>query len=509
MMVAELLPIASELAAALIAVAVRELVYGATLFAIVLALSWLLRGAAPSLRQALWGLVLLRLVLPVDLASPLSARGLTPLVVPAAGSLESGAGVEIVAPGLMPGPGRGPATPAEAPWQLYVAVVWLVGVAVCGLAVSRRRRRYLAMVRDAESVRSPRVVALCRRWERALGLRRQLRVVTSTARHAPFAVGVMSPTVFLPRAVLEHEGPSVLEAVIAHEAAHVRRWDDLTLRFQLVISTLWFFNPLAWRAAAAMRRESERACDELVLARGDLSPVTYARSIIAVLRLGLAGDTVHAPGLGGRLETEKTRLERILKMRHSTRHPARSLYPAPVAAAFALFLLPMAEFEPPRESPATPATVETAERLADRGPQEIVLANPVPGSRVTARFGPMTNPFTGDPADHSGIDLAGPAGVPVLAPADGTVEVATGEYSGGAAYGTVLIIDHGAGVKTLFAHLGRLTVERGARVRRGEQVAEQGATGKVTGPHVHFEVWIDGEVRDPAELVADWRANRR
>ncbi len=85
------------------------------------------------------------------------------------------------------------------------------------------------------------------------------------------------------------------------------------------------------------------------------------------------------------------------------------------------------------------------------------------------------------------------------------MEQATTEYEGGAAYGTVLIIDHGSGVKTLFAHLGRLTVETGEWVKRGQQVALQGATGKVTGPHVHFEVWIDGENRNPAELVADWR----
>jgi len=98
---------------------------------------------------------------------------------------------------------------------------------------------------------------------------------------------------------------------------------------------------------------------------------------------------------------------------------------------------------------------------------------------------------------HEGIDVTAPMGAPIIAPASGTVtKVAT--ESG---YGKVLEIDHGNGIVTRYAHCSRIDVRQGQRVTRGQRVAAVGSTGLSTGPHLHYEIHINGKVVDPLTYV--------
>ena len=126
-------------------------------------------------------------------------------------------------------------------------------------------------------------------------------------------------------------------------------------------------------------------------------------------------------------------------------------------------------------------------------------------ARVTSPFGERHDPFrSGDVSKHhDGVDLGAPSGTPVLAPADGVVTVATEHYRPSPDWGTVIVVDHGDGLQTRYAHLGSLAVTEGQKVTRGDTLGTVGATGRVTGPHLHFEVLRDGEPVDPATLVAD------
>ena len=117
----------------------------------------------------------------------------------------------------------------------------------------------------------------------------------------------------------------------------------------------------------------------------------------------------------------------------------------------------------------------------------------------------MKDPWNGNEVFHKGIDVASAAGTSVLAPAPGVVVVATEEYEPSRASGTVVIVDHGDGLQTMYAHLGSLEVAEGESVSRGQPLARVGSTGKSTGPHLHFEVRRNGEPQDPANYVADWR----
>jgi murein DD-endopeptidase MepM/ murein hydrolase activator NlpD len=121
------------------------------------------------------------------------------------------------------------------------------------------------------------------------------------------------------------------------------------------------------------------------------------------------------------------------------------------------------------------------------------LRLPVAGV-VTSDFGPRTHPVTGEQRLHAGLDIAAPQGRPVRAAAGGTVAFA-GTLSG---YGGTVIVDHGGGTSTLYAHQSVIGAAAGEAVTAGEQIGRVGATGVATGPHLHFEVRVDGAPQNPA-----------
>jgi murein DD-endopeptidase MepM/ murein hydrolase activator NlpD len=98
---------------------------------------------------------------------------------------------------------------------------------------------------------------------------------------------------------------------------------------------------------------------------------------------------------------------------------------------------------------------------------------------------------------HEGIDLSAPMGAPIVAPAAGVV-TRVGRETG---YGLILEIDHGDGIRTKFAHCSRISVREGQRVKRGQEIANVGNSGLSTGPHLHYEIHVNGKVVDPLTYV--------
>lgn len=119
---------------------------------------------------------------------------------------------------------------------------------------------------------------------------------------------------------------------------------------------------------------------------------------------------------------------------------------------------------------------------------------------VTSAFGSRADPFNAEPSEtHSGLDVAGQLGSMVVAPSDGTVVFAGLE--GG--YGNVVVIDHGQGIKTRYGHLSAFKVKPGDKVRRGQQIAAVGTTGRSTGPHLHYEVRVNGVAQNPRKFILE------
>jgi murein DD-endopeptidase MepM/ murein hydrolase activator NlpD len=124
------------------------------------------------------------------------------------------------------------------------------------------------------------------------------------------------------------------------------------------------------------------------------------------------------------------------------------------------------------------------------------MTNPVPGKKITTPYGKPGRLWkTGY---HVGADYAAPTGTPIVAVKDGKVLEAKNGTSWGSAYGIAAVIDHGGGLRAIYAHMSKINVKAGDTVKEGEKIGEVGSTGNSTGPHLHLEV-----------RVSPWRYNNK
>lgn len=117
---------------------------------------------------------------------------------------------------------------------------------------------------------------------------------------------------------------------------------------------------------------------------------------------------------------------------------------------------------------------------------------------LSGRFGGRSDPFTGQPGFHAGLDISTDKGTPVHATADGEVESAS--YNGD--YGNLIVLKHEFGLTTRYGHLSRFTVRTGQAVRRGDLIGYVGSTGRSTGSHLHYEILASGQLINPMQLLA-------
>jgi murein DD-endopeptidase MepM/ murein hydrolase activator NlpD len=143
------------------------------------------------------------------------------------------------------------------------------------------------------------------------------------------------------------------------------------------------------------------------------------------------------------------------------------------------------------------AQVEVSLVERAEGWRRVPCVHPIPGSLVVSQFGMRTHPVLGVWAMHEGTDFGARRGTPVVATADGVVK-SSGWKPG---FGYTVTIDHGGGYSTKYAHNSKNKVKKGERVRRGDVVALLGSTGVSTGPHLHYEVRVNGVPKDPLQFI--------
>jgi len=149
-----------------------------------------------------------------------------------------------------------------------------------------------------------------------------------------------------------------------------------------------------------------------------------------------------------------------------------------------------AEFAPAYSSPIQPRGISVPSRM------------PLEGAALTSGFGMRTHPVLGGRRQHQGIDLAAPTGTPVYATADGVISRADWFSS----YGLFISIEHGAAMETRFGHLSRLAVAAGDTVKKGDLIGYVGSTGRSTGPHLHYEVRVEGLAVNPIPYMVESEA---
>ena len=156
-----------------------------------------------------------------------------------------------------------------------------------------------------------------------------------------------------------------------------------------------------------------------------------------------------------------------------------------------------------RTSPQAGGLAETAYSAPFARPTVSVPSRmPLEGAALTSGYGMRTHPVLGGRRQHSGIDLAAATGTPVYATADGVI----GRADWYSSYGLYVAIEHGASMQTRYAHLSRLAVAAGDNVKKGDLIGYVGSTGRSTGPHLHYEVRIDGLAVNPIPYMVESEA---
>lgn len=447
------------------------------------------RSGAVASAEKLWTAALLFAVAPSLVAPTLAAFGVSLRPAPEAVDFEAVHHIAFAA--TTAGETAAAAGPALLTTEQLIsggALFYVYGaVLTFFLWVARQASLHYAIAR-AENVADARLLRRIEDWAARLGVRmpaiKRSRHVSSVC-----ITGVYRQTVLIPRGIELRVSSDDIVLMCAHELAHVRRGDTRLFTATQLARVLFWFNPLVARIAAHAELAAEESADALVLERG-VDRRAYAACFVEGLKFAAHKFSVQPacapsftpPDRRGR----RRRLNSILSPEPARRTPlATRLMMSAAASTVALVAVGQAALAVDPDSAA--------------GRRNLLRELPLIGD-ITLGFGERVRETGG--AAHNGLDIKAPKGAKVFAPGDGVMLEATDLYNGSPAWGKVVVIDHGHGLVTRYAHLDSYQVRKGDRVRTGEIIAFVGATGKVTGPHLHFETLRDGVAIDPAAVIA-------
>lgn len=261
------------------------------------------------------------------------------------------------------------------PWMLPI---WLTGVLVCSLRLVLASAHIVALRRQSSPEQGP-TAALVARLAARMGVRRSIAIRMAPTAIAPATFGFFRPVILLSSATVLGIAPQQLEAVIAHELAHIRRHDYLVNVLQMLAETLFFYHPAVWWASRRIRIERELCCDDVaVQACGDA--VCYAQALTSVARLQIAPSSVALGSAGGPL---LMRIQRLLGVA-SVGRPVPPLWVA--VASIAVIVATFTGAYAQSQSPGT-LSQDAGDGAALRG--RVIDASsgaPVAGASVRAQY---------------------------------------------------------------------------------------------------------------------------
>ncbi len=357
-------------------------------------------------------------------------------------------------------------------------VAWITGI--CAFYVFRLRDicRFKRIVAGNTILQSGPVYALFEACKIDLCIRRKVRLAVNSAIHTPMLTGLMRPIVIIPDTDLPLE---VLLPIFKHELAHLARGDLWIKAAALAANSLHWFNPFSYVLVRNIHHLSELSCDESVVKNmGVRERKKYAAAILCVMERAVS----IPDGLFSTLYSTRQNIER--RLIHLMDYKRKSIK---------VLVISLLSFIVLAAAGATAATVAISE-----GPALDSLIWPLTdGYEVVSEYGMRINPITGKERYHTGIDMKAKKGSPILAVDEGKVVLAG--WAGD--YGKMVMIEHDNGAITLYAHCSSLCVDAGDEVDVGQKIAEVGSTGMSTGPHLHFEIRINGDTVNPLDYLAE------
>lgn len=447
----------------------------------------------PSTSELIWLGALGAAVLPTLLAPALAAAGVSLRSAPVETPLAiSPSELMIAAAAIATDPRVAPAPFVSLDVVIKViGLLYIYGVILAFVVWAARTAGFALHVSRARPTHYPQLHRTLDAWRDRLGVAAPVRIRKSEAVSSVCVYGLWRPVILIPAELDARISFDDLVLMGAHELAHVKRCDCLLFAVCSFSRILFWFNPFVRRLASRAELAAERSADRLVLEAG-ADRRAYAACFVEGLKFAAerARETrVAIPSFTPfDRRSRRERLDAILSGRAAEKERPSRLFLAVAIATAAVLAFAQAAFavDPERRDADDPVLTETPLE----GEVTLGYGEAIPEEISTAR-----------PA-HEGVDIKAEKGAPVRAPADGVVVEATDVYQGKPSWGKVVVIRHRDGVITRYAHLDSYSVKRGDRVKAGEEFAAVGASGAVSGPHLHFETIIDGESVDPQKKLA-------
>jgi len=468
------------------------------------------RNQALKVSEKIWLAALAAAVLPVLLAPALSSAGISlrtamPIAAPvieqtsyvapvtdthaamatpqpALIAIETTEAVEGIAP---------PSISGETIMKM-LGLLYIYGAALAFGLWLMRSLGFAMNIARARTVNDPTLFAVVDEWRQQMSVRKPLRLKSSDRISSVCVYGYFRPVILIPADIRDRVSFEDLVIMCAHELAHIKRGDVRIFAIGAAARILFWFNPFIKRITARAELAAEQGADFLVVQNG-VNRRTYAACFVEGLRFAARRPAQAFAALPSFTPFDRKgrrkRLDSILSGTRETALPFKTklmLGGAGVIAASAVFVQAAVAVHP--------------QPIASDDP--VLMQLPVDG-KVTLAHGVLwKDKKSGEiKPPHKGIDIAAKRGSPIVAPGDGKVVVATDLYKGKSSWGKVIVIDHGNGMKTRYAHLDSYAVMKGDRVWSGDVIGKVGETGNVTGPHLHFETIIEGKTVDPLMVL--------
>lgn len=406
--------------------------------------------------------------------------------------------------------------PAAAAAALRIAAgIWLAGAVLFAAVLAVRQLVWRAQCRRWAQPVPEEAAALYAQLCAQLGVRRAPLLQCTRWVGAPVLTGVLRPVLLLPAAPWQREH---LLYIFAHELIHLQRRDLARSLLQCAAGVLHWYHPAVWLLNAAARRDAEQATDAAVLALGGSG--CFANDLCAAGRSAVYGEALlhsvrrAAAPLGAGFSVSKKEMKERMKHLFDPRPGRRGVLPVCLllclslaAALFAGCAVGTLQVQTAPEESADTAVRTEADSPESASAQTITLAAqtltytgtppaqliwPVPEYAMVSRL------FEGVD-EHSGLDIEAARGADIVAAADGVV-IKARYADDGLGYGNYIVLDHGDGVTTLYAHCRELCAAAGDTVSAGQCIARVGSSGKAVSNHCHFEYRHNGIAEDPARI---------
>lgn len=303
----------------------------------------------------------------------------------------------------------------------------------------------------------------------------------------------IAPFSFFNTIVFNHDiyTDSEFDIILKHEKAHCNQKHSIDVMLSHLLLAVQWYNPFAWLYQKAVQQNLEFLADQTTIDQ-NITLKNYQQLLIKAVEFNTVPHTVTNNFYQSLI---KKRILMLNQKQTKKQHwKLAIILPLLVGFIFAFNTQTIAQVKPVKDKKVTKEQPTNSRSETPKFVKPIRLSNKV---KIASKFGMRKDPINKTKKMHNGLDYSAPAGTPVYAAADGFISFADNNGK----HGNQIVIKHSMGYKTKYAHLQKIKVKANTKVKAGDIIGTVGNTGLSTGPHLHFEVLINGKNVDPGTYV--------